>query len=309
MIVSEPQANQELFEYHFFSPKKNLNIRYGIMNVQHAPAKAVFLLLNGRSEFIEKYKAVANCLQRKGFKVVSPDWRGQGLSSREIENRHKGHIDSFDDYVEDLKALYFEVIEPQKLPVYILSHSMGGNIALRFMSQHPSRIKKAVLASPMVDIALPAGIYPLSKYISKKLSTTSFSKKYTIGSKNYSEKAAKFKGNNLCHDPGNYRLLHDEIKKNPNLAIGGITWGWLNAAFESIEILKKDSVIKKIETPTLIISAQKDAIVSLKAQERLSRQLPICDFHTIDGAFHELMFEEPRINRLFWSLFDRFILE
>ena len=309
MTDSELQSSQEDFEYHFFSPGKNLNLRYGVIKTQQEPAKGVFLLLHGRSEFIEKYKAVANCLQSKGFTVVSPDWRGQGLSTREVENRHKGHIDSFDDYVEDLSALYSEIIEPQGTPVYVLSHSMGGNIALRFMSQNPSKIKKAVLASPMIDIALPPGIYPLSKYISKKLSTTFFSKKYTIGSKNYSIKSAKFKGNKLCHDPGQYRILHDEIKKNPNLAIGGITWGWLNAAFESIENLKKDNVIKKIQTPTLIISAQNDAIVSLKAQAELSRKLPDCEFHIIDGAFHELMFEESRMNQMFWSLFDWFILE
>lgn len=309
MTVSEPQSNQDSFKYHFLSLKKNLNIRYGIMSDPCTPVRGIVLLLHGRSEFIEKYKAIANRLQKNGFKVVSPDWRGQGLSTREVENRHKGHIESFDDYVEDLKILYSEVIDPERLPVYILSHSMGGNIALRFMSQYPLKIKKAVLASPMIDIALPRVIYPVSKYISKQLSNSFFSKKYTIGSKNYSVKTAKFKGNKLCHDPGNYKILHDEIKKNPNLAIGGVTWGWLNAAFESIEILKKDDVIKGIQAPVLILSAQKDAVVSLIAQDELCGKLPNCEFHIIDGAFHELMFEESRVNRKFWFLFDRFILD
>ncbi len=309
MTVSEPQANPMLFKLHFFSPKKNINIRYGVMNVQEGHTKAVFLLLHGRSEFIEKYTVIANRLQKKGFMVVSLDWRGQGLSSRETDNRHKGHIDSFDDYLEDLTAFYSEVIDHYNLPVYILSHSMGGHIALRFMSQNPSKIKKAVLASPMIDIALPGLIYPISKFVSKKLSTTCFAKKYTIGSKDYSAKTVKFEGNNLCHDQANYMLLHDEIRKNPNLAVGGITWGWLNAAFESIEILKRNEILKNIETPTLIISAEKDSIVSFKAQEKLSRQLPNCEFYKIDDSFHELMFEEPRVVQIFWSLFDRFILQ
>ena len=98
------------------------------MTVHPSPAKGVFLLLHGRAEFIEKYKAVANRLIEKGFDVVSLDWRGQGLSTREVENRHKGYIHSFDDYVADLTALYYEVMEPRGLPVYILSHSMGGHI-------------------------------------------------------------------------------------------------------------------------------------------------------------------------------------
>lgn len=307
MINKTIQSPKEIFEYHFFSLKKNLKIRYGISCSTETTPKAIFLLLHGRSEFIEKYIWVARKLQEKGFKVISLDWRGQGLSSRELENRHKGHIDRFDDYVDDLEALFSKVIEPQGLPVYILAHSMGGHIALRFMSWHSLKIKKAVLASPMIDIALPAMMKPVSKFISKRLSKTLFAKKYTIGSKNYSVKKARFKGNNLCHDPEKYWILHHEIENNPDLAIGGVTWGWLNAAFESIEVLKKEDIIDRITTPILIISAQKDAIVSSNAQEKLSRKLPNCEFLSIDGAFHEILFEESRINRLFWDAFDRFV--
>lgn len=279
------------------------------MTVHPKPATGVFLLLHGRSEFIEKYKAVANRLIEKGFDVVSLDWRGQGLSTREVGNRHKGYIHSFDDYVADLTALYDEVMEPRELPVYILSHSMGGHIALRFMAQFPYKIKKAVLASPMVDIALPGLIHPLSKYLSRQLSKRHFAKTYTPGSKNYASKSARFQGNKLCHDPEQFQILHDEIRKNPGLAIGGVTWGWLNAAFESIEILKNEVFLQNIKTPVLILGAQNDAVVSLAAQKKLSQKLSHGDFHCIEGAFHELMFETPGIREEFWSLFDRFVRE
>jgi lysophospholipase len=305
MIDSKPQAN---FEYHFFSPQKNLKLRYGVMTVHPKPATGVFLLLHGRAEFIEKYKAAANRLVEKGFNVVSLDWRGQGLSTREVENRHKGYIHSFDDYTADLTALYDDMIKPRGMPVYILSHSTGGHIALRFMAQYPDSIKKAVLASPMVDIALPGLIHPVAKYLSRHLSKRSFGKTYTFGSKNYSPKSARFQGNKLCHDPEQFQILHDEIQKNPDLAIGGVTWGWLNAAFESIEILKNEAYLQTIKTPVLILGAQKDAVVSLTAQEKLSPKLPHCKFHSIEGAFHELMFETPRIRQEFWALFDGFIL-
>jgi len=297
------------FQYHFFSPQQNLKLRYGVMRVQPNPAKGVFLLLHGRAEFIEKYRAAANRLIEKGFDVVSLDWRGQGLSTREVENRHKGHIHSFDDYVADLAVLYDEMVSPLGLPVYILSHSMGGHIALRFMAQFPHKIKKAVLASPMIDIALPGLIHPLSKYLSRQLSKRRFAKTYTPGSKNYSPESAWFQGNKLCHDPEQFQILHDEIRKNPGLAIGGVTWGWLNAAFESIEILKNERFLQNIKTPVLILGAQNDAVVSLAAQKKLSQKLSHRDFHCIEGAFHELMFETPRIRQEFWALFDRFIIE
>ncbi|MCK4767572.1 MAG: alpha/beta hydrolase [Desulfobacula sp.] len=309
MIDNTPHSNKEIFEYHYFSPKKNLKIRYGVAPCCEGAAKGIFLLLHGRSEFIEKYKGIARQLQGKGFQVISPDWRGQGLSSRELENRHKGHINRFDDYVDDLEALYLKAIEPQRLPVYILAHSMGGHIALCFMSRHPLKIKKAVLTSPMIDIALPAMLYPVLKLVSKKLSKISFAKKYAIGSRDYSVEKAKFKGNNLCHDPEKYWILHDEIAKNPDLALGGVTWGWLNAALESVEMLKQDDIIGRITTPILMISAQKDSIVSSKAQEKLSGKLPNCSFFSIKGAFHELLFEETGINRQVWDAFNRFVAE
>jgi lysophospholipase len=297
------------FQYHFFSPQKNLKLRYGVMTAHPIPAKGVFLLLHGRAEFIEKYKAVANRLIEKGFDVVSLDWRGQGLSTREVENRYKGYIHSFEDYTADLTALFDDMIKPRGLPVYILSHSMGGHIALRFMAQFPYKIKKAVLASPMVDIALPGFIHPLSKYLSRQLSQRHFAKTYTPGSKNYASKSARFQGNKLCHDPEQFQILHDEIRKNPGLAIGGVTWGWLNAAFESIEILKNEVLLQNIKTPVLILGAQKDAVVSLAAQKKLSQKLSHGYFHCIEGAFHELMFETPRIREEVWSLFDRFMME
>jgi lysophospholipase len=309
MIHNKTHSNQEIFKYHYFFIKNNFKIRYGTVPGCVDPAKGIFLLLHGRSEFIEKYKWVAKQLQKKGFQVISPDWRGQGLSSRELANRHKGHICRFDDYVDDLEALYSRVVKSKGLPVYILAHSMGGHIALRFMSRHPLKIKKAILASPMIDIEMPAMMKPVSKLLSKKLSKTPFAKRYAIGSSNYSVRKAKFKGNNLCHDPEKYRILHNEIANNPDLAIGGVTWGWLNAAFESIEVLKQDDIINKILTPILMISAQKDSIVSSKAQEELSSKLPNCSFLSIKGAFHELFFEKVGINNQLWDAFNRFMIQ
>ncbi|MBU1695833.1 MAG: alpha/beta fold hydrolase, partial [Proteobacteria bacterium] len=104
-------------------------------------------------------------------------------------------------------------------------------------------------------------------------------------------------------------ILHNEIANNPDLAIGGVTWGWLNAAFESIKILKQDAIISRITTPILMISAQKDSIVSSKAQEKFSEKLPNCTFLSIKGAFHELLFEEIRISTQLWDAINGFMDE
>jgi alpha-beta hydrolase superfamily lysophospholipase len=59
----------------------------------------------GRAEFIEKYfETVAEALAR-GFVVTVIDWRGQGLSTRQVANRRKGHIDDFSVFERDIDAL------------------------------------------------------------------------------------------------------------------------------------------------------------------------------------------------------------
>jgi lysophospholipase len=70
------------------------SIRYGIWHIPKEKRKGSILLLGGRSEFLEKYSEITGKLNQKGFDVYGFDWRGQGLSSRMLANRHKGFIDS-----------------------------------------------------------------------------------------------------------------------------------------------------------------------------------------------------------------------
>ena len=44
--------------------------------------RGLVLLLNGRTEFVEKCALPAAALVARGFAVASVDWRGQGLSPR-----------------------------------------------------------------------------------------------------------------------------------------------------------------------------------------------------------------------------------
>lgn len=53
------------------------------------------VVIQGRTEFIEKYFEVAGELLARGFVVVAMDWRGQGLSDRDLNNSRKGHVDDF----------------------------------------------------------------------------------------------------------------------------------------------------------------------------------------------------------------------
>jgi pimeloyl-ACP methyl ester carboxylesterase len=47
-----------------------------------------------------------------GFDVLIIDHRGQGLSGRMLSDTHRGHVDNFSDYVDDLAAFWQQEVQP-----------------------------------------------------------------------------------------------------------------------------------------------------------------------------------------------------
>jgi pimeloyl-ACP methyl ester carboxylesterase len=68
--------------------------------------------------------------------VIAPDWRGCGLSGWTREGYW------FQDYYADLDALA-EIYSPD-VPVKLVGHSMGGNIACVYTGIRPARVEKLV---------------------------------------------------------------------------------------------------------------------------------------------------------------------
>ncbi len=292
--------------YGYFTSPDNMKIRFGEAEPSDHNRNQAIMLLNGRAEFMEKYKEVVKELLARGFTVFSLDWRGQGLSGRELENKDKGYVRNYNDYLNDLNIFYKQIVLPAGLPVIILAHSMGGNIALRFLHSKHEAIKKTVLVSPMVDIVTSPIPHFISVIIADIACATGFSESYIPGGGNYKAGKIKFKNNDLTHDPERFMIQDKEIKKKPALAIGDVTWAWLKASFDSIKILENKKYVSEITTPVLIISAGKDSVVSISAQQKICRYMPHCNFISIPGAFHEIMHETDSVRKIFWDNFDEF---
>lgn len=282
------------------------SLRYGVWYSEKEKKNGSIILLSGRREFMEKYMETIIELNEKGYDVYSLDWRGQGLSSRMLSNRHKGFIDSYDTYLEDLDRFVKYVIRRETvLPLFILAHSMGGHIALRYLHTQPEGVEKAILVSPMIDVATPLIPKCLVRLMVDMAVSAGFDDAYVMGSGDYDHRV-KFEGNRLTSD---YRRFMDEknaITLNPDLALGGITYGWLSATFESIDTLNKPGFAENITTPILIVSAGDDKIVSLSAQKLIRDRLENCSLVEITGARHEILIETDAIRASFWDAFDAF---
>lgn len=306
MIQTNCMAKEHtLSPYGFLTTPDHQSLRYGIWYSPKEKSKGSILLLNGRKEFMEKYLETIGELNREGFNVYSFDWRGQGLSSRMLANRHKGFIDDYDVYLSDLNMFVTKIVTPESVhPLIIIAHSMGGHIALRFIHDHPDVAEMAVLTSPMIDIfgsSLSRGFVKLITGIAIK---TGSSHSYTIGSSDYTDE--EFEGNELTSDPVRFTDAKKAIAKNPDLALGGATYGWLSATLRSIDILTQPGFAEKISTPILMVIAGNDKIVSTKAQKKICTLLTNCKLIEISGARHEIFKETDAVRSIFWREFNRF---
>lgn len=294
-------------QFDYFNAYDGLKIRYGTV-ASNPKAIGSVILLGGRAEFIEKHSETISELKCRGFNVYAMDWRGQGLSRRILKDRQKGFVSSYDDYVLDL--WYFikqHVISPPVRPIIILAHSMGGHIALRFLHDHPGIIDKAVLLSPMIDIntsPLPPGMV---RWFIQSAKRHGLSKEYIVFAKNYNPSNKHFKNNRLTSDPVRFFHERQSVAENPQLSLGGVTYGWLWASFASIDILFNPDYTIKISLPVLIMSGSEERVVSLKALSQFAKWLPDCEHVSIDGARHEILKENDGIREKFWIAFDRFV--
>lgn len=107
---------------------------------------ASVLLVHGVGEHLQRYPHVARALNQAGFDVGGIDLRGHGLSAGK-----RGHILSWQDYVEDVQAAAAHL----EGPLYLVAHSMGALVALDFL-RTDQRVQAVVLSGPLLGVAVEA---------------------------------------------------------------------------------------------------------------------------------------------------------
>lgn len=273
--------------------------------------RAVCVLLSGQTEFIEKYFEVIDDLMRRGFSVVTMDWRGQGGSERLATNPRKAHIDDFAQYDEDLDALMREVVLPMsgvKRPI-ALAHSMGGHILLRRLHDHADEFGAVALCAPMIGIQ-PRGVpWWVVAALARLLNLSAPSKDFVWGMAKRDQLKLPFAAQIVTSDRARYQRTHDRLAAHPDLRVNGPTWGWLAAALNAIMILQGPGYAEAITTPTLLLAASKDHVCDSDALYAFAARLPQATCLTIDGAEHEILMERDIYRDQLWRAFDAFCQE
>jgi lysophospholipase len=273
-----------------------------------ASATATVLLLNGRGDYIEKYAELVGDLLANGYAVATMDWRGQGLSGEMTKPPRRTHIKDFALWVDDAKLWLETVVSPNcPAPYKLLGHSMGAHLGLRLMHDLPSQIEKAVLLVPMLELQIPPFSSKFIRYAAKMVAALGLGVRFAFGQNPYSPQLhSETRMNRLTSDKVRFAQEESAIKANPALAIGGVSFGWLVAAFNSAALLLSRGYAESIVTPTLVFAAEHEMLISNATNEAFVHRMPYGIYEVIADGRHELLRERDEIRQLVLAKLLRF---
>jgi lysophospholipase len=272
-----------------------------------APERGVCVLLQGNTEFIEKYGEVIGELQARGFIVATFDWRGQGGSSRAVADTRKAHVRDFSEFDEDLATFMEQIVAPLKCaPPLALAHSMGAHILLRTLHDKPRSVAAAILSAPMMAVSTRGTPAWAANLMSRAMNRLGHSEDWVMGMEARDPMRLKFEDNIVTSDRQRWQRAQDLVIKNPDIRLAGPTWGWFDAAARSMAREMAPGYAEAIETPVLVCGAGKDRICLTPATRDFTKRMPDGTYVEFEDSEHEILMENDSIRARFWKAFSDF---
>lgn len=237
--------------------------------------RANVLLLHGIAEHSGRYEHIGATLAADGFSVRSYDHHGHGRSGGA-----RGHVDSFDVFLEDVEDNLAE-LRADGLPVVLMAHSLGGLIAFDY----------AVSGRPLPDVLLLSGpglgaTVPLWQRIAAPI-LGRIVPKFFIES--------EFDGSLLSTD-----LDVGAAYDSDPLRVKGATAGLGMVIFQTMK--RANERLDRLSIPTIVVHGGGDRIVPARYSEPIGAH-EMGTRHVLAGLEHEVL-NEPNWESTLRTMID-----
>ena len=241
-----------------------------------AQPRGVLVVVHGLGEHSGRYQAMARALVAGQFAYYGHDLRGHGQS-----DGPRGDVRRFGEYTEDLDAFLREVRgREERLPIFLMGHSLGGVIAVLYALDHPSGLAGLVAASTPFELASPPTKFSL---IAARLLSV-LTPRLTVG-------------NDL--DPG-------ELSSDPEVVAAyltdplvqrRVTIQWAREFFGNYPLAIERA--SKLSLPLLVLHSEGDKIASVAGARAFLQRAGSADktLHAYPDLRHELLNELPERRR------------
>lgn len=236
--------------------------------------RAALLLAHGLFEHSRRYEEFAEFMAGAGCSTFMLDLRGHGNS----EGR-RGHVRSFDVLLQDLDRFRREVqgLVPLELPFFLLGHSLGGLIALRYLEEYEPAFRGAVITSPWLGTVAPAPRWQIiaGAVLNRVLPAFPFH--------------VRLDPDDLSRDPERVA----DYREDPQIH-STLTPRLFAETSSAIELALRRG--ERIAVPVLFILAADDRIVDADRSLSFARALPSdrVDIQLLEGHYHEVLQEPDR---------------
>lgn len=244
--------------------EKQISIDKLRINYKIAGEGPVILILHGWGGSSDSWLEVQRILAEKRYRIITPDFPGFGKS---VIPPEPWGIKDYNNFVLEFT---------QKLNLnnfFLIGHSFGGRIAIKFTSQYPEKVKKLILCDS-AGIKPKPSLKTLIIFWLARIGNAIFSPKYLI--------RIRGTARNLFYV---FLRNKDYVKAN-------------GAMRETIKnVLKEDllSEISQIRTKTLIVWGGADRMVPLKYAHIFKEKINNSELVILPKIGHSPHLEAPEI--------------
>ncbi len=239
-------------------------------------SRGVLLVCHGLGEHSDRYGNVVDAVRPDGWAVYGLDLRGHGRSGG-----RRAHLDRYADWLSDVDAFRRHVVGMHEgEPVFLLGHSMGGQIALAYALDHQDDLRGLVLSAPaLASNAVPKAAVPVLRALARVAPTL---------------RPAGIDVTKVSKDPAVVRAY----QADPLVHHGNPTLGLSSALFGAFDTLPERA--RALRLPLLIQHGGLDELTD-PAGSRLLASTSGSPDQTVrwyEGLWHEIYNEPERVGPL-----------